>query len=143
MNRQSSLAKSSQSQKRENWLISVIREPLKDEETSSSLLMTTLSRLLIGFIPSLTSSQILSLQASLAQLLSGKRYDATGTFSNTEWQRSYTISYFVKGENLCLAISCVRVRGQLEQAFRYAIMKVKSTFWKLAIWLGVERYLMK
>lgn len=113
-----------------------IKEPEEPKEISLFSQMMTLSHLPAGLkqlshplLPQIVSAEFQAL------LLSLQNFEGTGTFSVRLGPNIYTMSFFVKGDNLCLDISHQAELGQLELQNQTAPMKEKLISWKHVILL--------
>ena len=119
-----------------------IRGPEEPLGNISSLLMTTLSAMRDGSNPFLRAlGKELPWLEYLAQQSSQSVIDVTGTSSVIVDSNFYTIYFYVKENNICLAILQNQGHGLREPLWKNVIMKVKFISLKLVIWLTVLTFL--
>ena len=115
----------------------------RPRESILSSWTTTLPLTLAGLVPLYElSRKIPESEVFLALLTSLESIEGTGTYSVSDGQSLYTISFFAVDSHIFLAILQEQEHGQQVLQESPVLMTEKFTFLKLAIWLSVLMSLM-
>lgn len=139
--RQNKISKSSSNGERGHLLLLEMKAQQKRRENTSFLLTTTLSAALAGWKRYLGHSTIKILQVLADHPLLVHNLRTTGIYSNSDLLSGFTTEFFLDGAHIYLDILQSRELGLLVRAKRNVIMWGKLNFWKLAILLIFDLFL--